>query len=122
MLRRVLLATASLMLSAALAGCATTRAYPQVTVYGRGVVIDRVSEHLTPGGVPRVVVGGRSTSGVDRATRYRALWIDAEGRPVDTIVSSWHEIVLQARRPFELDIAGPGRGATRYRFEIEVLE
>lgn len=122
MSRHHLLAFASALLLAMLAGCATTRHHPQVSVYGSGVVIDRVSEHATPGGVPRVVVSGRSTSSFDRRSRYRALWSDAQGRPIDTVVSNWNEIVLQGRRPFELDLAGPRGEATKYRFEIEVLE
>jgi uncharacterized protein YcfL len=122
MRRQSLLLVAGALLFASLTGCATVRQYPQVSVYGSDVIIDRVSEHETPGGVPRVVVAGRSRSSFDRRTRYRAQWSDAQGRPIKTVVSNWNEIVLQGRRPFELDLTGPGGDAAKYRFEIEVLE
>lgn len=110
------------ILALALAACATIKKYPNVVVYGSGIEIDRVSDHVLDAGAPQVIVFGQSTSSFRRAIRYRALWSDGAGRPIKTTVSNWNEMTLDGRRPFTMEFVGPGERARGYHVEIEVLE
>lgn len=106
-----------------LAACATTRnPFPKITVYGGGVAVDRVSDYRLESGELQIVVSGRSTAAFRHSARYRAQWLDDAGRPIDTVLSTWNPIELDARRPFDLTFVAPGPRASDYRIEIEVLE
>lgn len=96
--------------------------FPAVTVYGRNVVVDNLTDHVLDDGTPQVVVYARSTSGYQRPLRYRALWSDNAGRPIATTVSNWSELNADGRRAFEMTFVGPGNRAHGYRIEIEVLK
>lgn len=117
-LRNWIVLLAALLLTAC---AATPKRFENVVVYGRNVQIERVSEHILDGGEVQVVVFGQSTAGYSRSIRYRALWSDAEGRPIKTTVSTWSEMTLDAHRPFSMQFVGPGPRARSYRVEIEVL-
>lgn len=104
-----------------LVGCATINPFPNVAVYGNAIKIHNVIDSNTSDGVPEVVVSGASTALNDRAARYRAVWFDRQSRPIETVVSTWSELTLQAERPFSLRMVGPGAHALRYQVEIEVL-
>lgn len=116
------IAIAIAILALVLTACATIKKYPNVTVYGSGIDIERVSDHVLEAGVPQVIVFGQSTSSQRRAIRYRALWKDTAGRPIKTTVSNWQEMTVDRRRPFTLEFVGPGDRARGYNIEIEVLE
>lgn len=115
---RPLLAALVLLL---LAGCATVNRFPNVAVYGSAVRIDGVTDSRSADGVPEVVVFGASTALTDRPARYRAVWFDGQGRPIQTVVSAWSELTLEGERPFSVRMVGPGKRAARYRVEIEIL-
>jgi len=110
-----------LLFAMALVGCATINPFPNVTVYGSSIKIYRVIDSQTADGVPEVVVSGASAALNDRSARYRAVWFDQQSRPIETVVSTWTEMTLQAERPFNLRMVGPGAHARRYQVEIEVL-
>lgn len=116
--RTLMTLAAGLLLSA----CATTTHYPNVSVYGASLQVDRVSDHLLDGGALQVVVFGHSTAVYQQPIRYRALWADAQGRPIQTTVSAWKEMTLDPRRPFTMQFVGPGERGKAYRIEIEGKE
>lgn len=109
------------LLLLSLVGCATVNRFPNVTVYGSAIQIHGVIDSRTPDGVPEVVVSGASTALNDRSARYRAVWFDQQGRPIETIISAWTELTLQGERPFSMRMVGPGERARSYQVEIEVL-
>jgi uncharacterized protein YcfL len=109
----------------ALMACSTPRPgsrFPNVVVYGKQIQIDDARSHTLADGSLEVVVRGYSNSRFDRPVRYRALWNDSAGRPIQTTVSNWFPLNLQGERPFDLTMIGPGDRAVGYRVEIEVLE
>lgn len=106
-----------------LVACATTPSrFPKVVVYGSQVSIDRVAEHTLGAGEPQVIVEGHSTASRSRSARYRAQWFDSEGRPIQTVVSTWFPMQMEGGRPFDMSFVGPGDRAYDYRIEIEILE
>lgn len=117
MMRIVLL----LVLAALVGACATVNRFPNVVVYGSSIRVDGVTDSRTVDGVPEVVVFGASTAIGARPARYRAVWFDAQGRPIQTVVSAWSEMTMDGERPFSVRMVGPGDRAARYRVEIEIL-
>jgi uncharacterized protein YcfL len=110
-------------LAALIAACATTGTqFPNVVVYGSQVQIERLNEHRLDAGELQAVVFGRSTASHLRQVRYRALWSDSSGRPIDTVLSAWSEMEIDGGRPFSMKFVGPGNRAEAYRIEIEVME
>jgi len=124
-MKNILRVSALFIGSLMLAGCKTSEAFnshPNVVVYGSHIQIERVSDHALEGGIKQAVVTGKSTARHDRPIRYRALWSDSEGRPIKTVVSTWGEMTLAGRRPFNMEFVAPGNRARAYQVEIEVLE
>lgn len=113
---------AALMLLAFISGCATVRQYPNVVIYGSGVSVDSLTNHTLSGGERQVVVFARSSSQLSRSIRYRGLWSDDQGRPIQSSLSNWVEMTIAPRRAFTMTLVGPGVRATDYKVEIEVLE
>ncbi len=118
---KVFLWAVVMLLSACATPGASSNRFPNVTVYGQNVQITDVSNHFLQAGDLQVVVFGRSSANYDRSVRYRALWADGEGRPIDTTVSAWRETSLPGLRPFTMEFVAPGERAKAYRIEIEVL-
>ncbi len=95
--------------------------YPQVHFASdvSGVNLYAVSDTVLHDGNIQVVVSGRSSSQLEQRLRYRAIWFDASGAPINTVVSSWNRMTLQKGQPFDIKLIGPGRHAARYRIEFQ---
>ena len=76
-------------------------------------------DELLANGNRHILVSGQSYGYFTQRVRYRALWFDASGAPVNTVVSAWNVITLENARPFDLKLVGPGRQGVAYRVEFE---
>lgn len=118
MFRRTVLA----VLALGLVGCATSRvSFPEVTVYGSGVVVDQLKRTTLEDGTIQISFAGRSTVSYARAARYRVLWYDERAYLIDTTVSTWNRFTLDGSRPFEFTATGPGARGRQFKIELEVL-
>lgn len=76
-------------------------------------------DELLANGNRQILVSGQSLGYFTQRVRYRALWFDAAGAPVNTVVSAWNAMTLEKSRPFDLNLVGPGRHGVTYRVEFE---
>ena len=83
------------------------------------VQIAALYEVVLADGSLQVRMSGRSLSFFAQRVRYRAVWFDRAGMPIDSTVSAWNHAMLERNRPFDFTVVGPGRRATSYRIELE---
>lgn len=78
-----------------------------------------IRDEELPNGNRQILLSGQSLGYFTQRVRYRALWFNASGAPVNTVVSAWSVITLENARPLDLKLIGPGRHGVSYRVEFE---
>lgn len=115
------------LLATVLAGCIVAPPVPDEwasRVFISGDIRDNLHvvslrDELLANGNRQILVSGQSLGYFTQRLRYRALWFDTAGAPVNTVVSAWNVITLEKSRPFDLKLIGPGRHGVTYRVEFE---
>lgn len=75
-------------------------------------------ERLLDSGLKQIMVKGRSSSGTTRTCFVKVDWYTADGFPVDSRLSRWDPVTVQAQQPFIFSTVAPSEAAVNYHVLI----
>jgi len=84
-------------------------------VVGEGIVIQNVSQRVTPQGFLEVQVQGLNQSHGIRRFDYQVEWLDAGGMVIPTKTSVWQPVSVQPKSPFAIRAIAPRTEAVDFR-------
>ncbi|HDS85345.1 MAG TPA: DUF1425 domain-containing protein [Phycisphaerales bacterium] len=84
-------------------------------VVGEGIVIQNVSQRVTPHGFLEVQVQGLNQSHSIRRFDYQVEWLDAGGMAIPTKTSVWQPVSVQPKSPFAFRAVAPRTEAVDFR-------
>ncbi|NLK40919.1 MAG: YcfL family protein [Planctomycetes bacterium] len=84
-------------------------------VIGEGIVIQNVSQRVTPAGFLEVQVQGLNQSHSIRRFDYQVVWLDAGGMVIPTKTSVWQPVSVQPKSPFAIRAISPSPAAVDFR-------
>lgn len=112
--------TRAILISLLLSACAATPGpYDHKVRMSKPVVRVLSMNESTAAGTLRVAVSAVPTAGGEQKLRYRVLWYDASGSPIESSVSSWQSRVLGDRQTFDFIAVAPAARAVSYIVEFE---
>lgn len=111
------------VLALAMAGCATSRveADPRVAIDPSAsslVEVLTVDYGESKTGSPTVTAAVRNKTSSVRRLEWRIVWIDANGRPDDSLLAAWKRFTLDPREIADLHSTSPRPDASGFRFEV----
>lgn len=83
------------------------------------VQVVSVAEAPAPGGVTKVSLAAQNKVRFERNVRFRAVWFDSNGQPIETAVSNWEARTLAGNEPFEHVFVSPGPRAVSYVIDFQ---
>lgn len=105
------------------AGCATSRvaADPRLVIdpSAKSVVeVLAVDYGQAKTGAPTVAATVKNRTSSVRRLEWRVVWIDANGRPDDSLLAAWKRFTLDPREITDLHSTSPRKDASGFRLEV----